>query len=44
MRSDLLTSLMNLLGASEDVIRLWLEFNSGNVEKQVRIGWIKLTE
>ncbi len=30
--------------ASENVIRLWLEFNSGNVEKQVRIGWIKLTE
>ncbi|MCD6588165.1 MAG: hypothetical protein J7K88_06405 [Candidatus Fermentibacteraceae bacterium] len=30
--------------ASEDVRRLWLEFSGTNLDTDVRIGWIKLTE
>jgi len=30
--------------ASENVKRLWLEFSGTNLESEVRIGWIKLTE
>jgi len=30
--------------ASDDVVDLWLEFSGANVDRGIRIGWVKLTE